>query len=157
MARDVERQVRSSATKRKTSGSSKNRSLTTLKDCAVLFSLIQQMRSSRKPWKTLREESWKIRCQQKRIARSGEESAKKLVAILMLPRPNTKHARIVEADESTRKPLEGTLHKNHERPLCRKRNDSLNHYNLVHKFISMLQAMKILDATAQSKTNGTNS
>ena len=78
VARDVERQVRSSSTKRKTSGSSKNRSLTTLKDCAVFVSLIQQMRSSRKPWKTHREESWKIRCQQIWIARSGKKVQRNL-------------------------------------------------------------------------------
>ena len=55
--------------------------------------------------------------------------------------PKAIHACIVEADESTGKRLEGTLHKDHE-------GNSLQHYNLVHKFIPMLQAMKILEAKA---------
>ena len=45
---DMGRHARSSATKKKNnSGQSKNRSLTTLEDCAVFTSLIQQMRSSK--------------------------------------------------------------------------------------------------------------
>ena len=34
-------------------------------------------------------ESWKFRCQQQCLARSGEESTRKLVALQMLPRQNT--------------------------------------------------------------------
>ena len=54
---------------------------------------------------------------------------------------NTKYACIVEADESTRKRVEGTLHKDHGDHITRKGTNSLNHYNLVHKFIPMPQAM----------------
>ena len=60
--------------------------------------------------------------------------------------PKTKHACVVEADESTRNRLEGTLHKDHEDHVGGKGINSLNHYNLVHKFIPMPQAMKIPDA-----------
>ena len=60
----------------------------------------------------------------------------------------TKYACIVEADESTRKRLEGTLHKDHADHLAGKRINSLNHYNLVHIFIPMPQAMKIPDGKA---------
>ena len=56
--------------------------------------------------------------------------------------PRTKHACIVEADESTRKRLEGTLLKDHEDHTAGKGVNSLNHYNLVHKFMPLLKAMK---------------
>ena len=45
--------------------------------------------------------------------------------------PKTKYACIVEADESARKRLEGTLHKDHEDHIAGKGINSLNHYNLV--------------------------
>ena len=60
----------------------------------------------------------------------------------------TKYACIVEADESTRKRMEGSLHKYHEDHIAGKEMNSLSHYNLVHKFIPMPQAMKIPDAKA---------
>ena len=46
------------------------------------------------------------------VAKSREERTWKLVALLMLPRQNT-HASL-KAAESTRKRLEGALHKDHE-------------------------------------------
>ena len=60
----------------------------------------------------------------------------------------TKHACIVEADESTRKRMEGTLRKDHEDHIAGKGINSLNHYNLVHKFVLMPQAMTIPEAKA---------
>ena len=122
-------------------GYRKNRSLTTLEDCAVFTALIQRMKSSKKLLKT-RGESWKLRCQQQRLARSGEETCRTPDA------PKTKYACIVEADESSRKRLEGTLLQDHEDHIEGKWINSLNHHNLVHKFIPMLQAMKIPDAKA---------
>ena len=62
--------------------------------------------------------------------------------------PETKYACIVEAHESTRKRLEGGLHKDHEDHIAGKGYNSLQHYNLVHKFIPMPQAMKIRAAKA---------
>ena len=56
------------------------------------------------------------------------------------------HACIVEAHESTSKRLEGTLPKDHEHQITEKVFNSLSHYNLVHKFSPVPQAMKILDA-----------
>ena len=61
---------------------------------------------------------------------------------------NTRYACIVEADESTRKRMEGTLHKGHEDHIVGRGMTSLNHCNLVHKFILMPRAMKIPDAKA---------
>ena len=63
----------------------------------------------------------------------------------------TKYACIVKADESTRKRMEGSPHKNpnyHEDHIAGKGENSLQHHNLVRKFIPMPQAMKILDAKA---------
>ena len=60
----------------------------------------------------------------------------------------TKYACVVDADESTRPRLEGAVHKHHQDHLTEKGMNSLNHYNLVHKFIPMPQAMKIPDAKA---------
>ena len=62
--------------------------------------------------------------------------------------PKTKFACIVEADESTRKRLEGTLHEGHEDHTAGKGINSLNHCNLVHKINPVPQAMKIPDAKA---------
>ena len=60
----------------------------------------------------------------------------------------TKYACIVEADECTRKRMEGSLHRYHEDHIAGKGTNSLSHYNLVHKLIPMAQAMKIPDAKA---------
>ena len=54
----------------------------------------------------------------------------------------TKYASVVEADESTRKRMEGSLHKDHEDHIAGNGMNSLSRYNLVHKFIPMPQAMK---------------
>ena len=64
------------------------------------------------------------------------------------PQKKTKHACIVEAHESTRKCLESTLPRNHDHHIAEKGFHSLTHYNLVHKFIPMPQAMIISDAMA---------
>ena len=55
----------------------------------------------------------------------------------------TKYACIVDADESTRKRMEGSLRKYHEDHIAGKGMNSLSHHNLVHKFVLMPQAMKI--------------
>ena len=60
----------------------------------------------------------------------------------------SKYACLSESHESTRKRLERTLPKVHEDRIGGKGFDSSSHYNLVHKFIPMPQAMKIPDAQA---------
>ena len=62
------------------SGLSKNRSSTNARRLRGIYSLIQQMRSSRKLLK-MRGESCKFRCQQLCLERSEEERTRKLVAI----------------------------------------------------------------------------
>ena len=60
----------------------------------------------------------------------------------------TKHACIVEADESLRIRLEGVPHRYHEDHIAAKGINSLSVYNLIQKFIPMRQALKITDAKA---------
>ena len=85
----------------------------------------------------MRVESWMFRCQE--TCRTVEEH-------------KTKYACVVEADESTRKRMEGSHRKNHEDHIADRGINSLNHYNLVHKFNPMLQAMKIPGAKAAVET-----
>ena len=55
---------------------------------------------------------------------------------------------ILEASESTRLRMEGSLPKFHEDHIAGQGDTSLQHYNLVHKFVPMPQAMKIPAAKA---------
>ena len=58
----------------------------------------------------------------------------------------TKLACILEADESMRLRMGNSVPNHHEDHIAGKRDNSLQHYNLVHKFIPMPQAMKIPEA-----------
>ena len=62
----------------------------------------------------------------------------------------SKFACILEASESTRLRVEESLPNYHEDHIARKGDNSLQHYNLVHKFIPMPQAMKIPAAKGSS-------
>ena len=54
----------------------------------------------------------------------------------------TKYVCIVDADESMRIRLEGVPQRYHEDHISAKGINSLSHYNLVHNFVPMLQALK---------------
>ena len=60
----------------------------------------------------------------------------------------TKLACMLEADESTRLRMGNSVPNYHEDHIAGNGENSLQHYNLVHKFIPMLQAMKIPAAKA---------
>ena len=60
----------------------------------------------------------------------------------------TKLACILEADESTRLRMRNSFPNHHEDHIARTGENSLQHYNLVHKFIPMPQALKIPAAKA---------
>ena len=60
----------------------------------------------------------------------------------------SRFACILEASESTRLRMEESLPNDHEDHIAGKGYTSLQHYNLVHKFIPMPQAMKIPAAKA---------
>ena len=54
----------------------------------------------------------------------------------------------IEAHGSTGQRLESSLPKDHEDHISGKEHNSMTHYNLVHEFLPMPQAMKISDAKA---------
>ena len=60
----------------------------------------------------------------------------------------TKLACILEANESTRLRMGNSVPNHHEDHITGKGDNSSQHYNLVHKFIPMPQAMKIPAAKA---------
>ena len=60
----------------------------------------------------------------------------------------TKLACILEANESTRMHMGNSERHNHEDHIAGKGENSLQRYNLVHKFIPVPQAMKIPAAKA---------
>ena len=60
----------------------------------------------------------------------------------------TKLACILEADESTRMRMGNSIPHHHQDHIAGKGENSLQHYNLIHKFIPMPQAMKIPAAKA---------
>ena len=60
----------------------------------------------------------------------------------------TRLACILEADESTRMRIGNSIPHHHQDHIAGKGENSLQHYNLVHKFIPMPQAMKIPAAKA---------
>ena len=60
----------------------------------------------------------------------------------------TRLACILEADESTTLRMGNSLPNHHEEHVAGKGENSLQHNNLIHKFVPMPQAMKILAATA---------
>ena len=68
----------------------------------------------------------------------------------------TKLACILEADEYTRMRMGNSEPSNHEDHIVGKGENSLQHYNLVHKFIPMPQAMKIPAAKAAVDKEGKN-
>ena len=67
---------------------------------------------------------------------------------MVYPKIKTKLACVLEACESTRLRMGESLPTHHEDQIAGKGNNSLKHYNLVHKFILMPQAMKIPAAKA---------
>ena len=64
----------------------------------------------------------------------------------------TKLACILEANESTRMRMGNLIPHHHEDHVAGKGENSLQHHNLVHKFIPMPQAMKIPAAKAAVDT-----
>ena len=66
----------------------------------------------------------------------------------------TKLACILEANESTRMRMGNSEPHTHEDHIAGKGENSLQHYNLVHKFIPMPQAMKIPAAKASGENFG---
>ena len=68
----------------------------------------------------------------------------------------TRLACVLEAGESTRLRMGESLTNHHEDHIAGKRDNSLQHYNLVHKFIPMSQAKKIQQQKQPWTRNGKN-
>ena len=60
----------------------------------------------------------------------------------------TKHACVVDVDESLRIRLEGVPHRYHEDHIAAEGINSLSHYNMLHKFIPMPQTYEIPESKA---------
>ena len=105
------------------------------------ISLAPRIRNSRKPSRTRRswKHQWLLRCPVKISKNCGSGVSNKI---------KTKFACILEADESTRMRMGISIPLNHEEHNAGKGKNSLQHCNLVHKFIPMPQAMKIAAAKA---------
>ena len=80
--------------------------------------------SSEKP--QLTKSGKRVQCKKKRSDRLRENASETMESNKS---PQTKHACIVEAHESTRKRLESTLPKDHEVHIAEKRFNSISHYN----------------------------
>ena len=116
--------------------------LKTQEHCVGFVSSAPRIRNSRKPSRT-RVRSWKhqwlLLCPVKLWKICGSDGSDK---------NKTKLACILEADESTRMRMGNSIPSNHEDHIAGKGENSLQHCNLVHKFIPMPQAMKIPAAKA---------
>ena len=108
----------------------------------LLNSLTFRTRNSQKPSRT-RVRSWKhqwlLLCHVKIMNNCRSGASNKI---------KTKLACILEADESKRMRMGNSIPHHHEDHIARKGENSLQHYNLVHKFSPMPQAMKIPAAKA---------
>ena len=121
----------------------KNSILITHENCEGSISSTRRIRNSKKPSRT-RVRSWKhqwlLLCRVKLLKKKncGSHESNKI---------KTKFACILEADESTSMRMGNSI-PHHQDHIAGKGENSLQHYNLVHKFIPMPQAMKIPAAKA---------
>ena len=137
-------------------GQLKNQSSIMLEDHEESISSTLRTRSSRKSLR-MQEENWKHQWLQlclARLARKG--TMERPVARLMIS--GLKFACISEASESTRMRMEESLPYYHEDHIAGRSDHSLQqHYNLVHIFILMPQAMnKFLQQKQRWTRNGKN-
>ena len=111
-------------------------------NCEESISLTGWTRNSRKPSRMLArnwKRQWLLLCLAKILRACGSGASNKI---------KTKLASILEASESTRLRNGESVPNHHEDHIAGKGDNSLQHYNLVHKFIPMPQAMKIPAAKA---------
>ena len=122
-------------------GRSKNQSSMMLEGWEAFISSIRKMESSRKPLKT-QGKSWRYwwsrLCHVRWGRRSVPTSRGWPTTNPKVPTKTqkAKHARIVEASESTWKRLESTLPQDHEDHIAERGFNSMSHDNLVHKIDS---------------------
>ena len=125
-------------------GQLKNRNSIMLEDYEESISLTLRTCSSRKSEKCKKKignTNGSMPCKISKKSKNGETRSK-------INDFKLKFACILEASESTRMRMEETLPKYHQDHIAGRGDNSLQHYNLVHKFIPMPQAMKIPAAKA---------
>ena len=123
----------------------KNSIWITHENCEKSTSLTRRTRSSRKPSRMLArnwKHQWLLLCPAKLLR------ARKIVGVVHPTKLKTRLACILEASDSTRLRMGESLPNHHEDHIAGKGNNSVQHKILVHKFIPMLQAMKIPAAKA---------
>ena len=127
--------------KEKQKWSEESSTLKTHENCVGSISLTLRTRNTKKPSRMLArnwKRQWILLC----LARQARTI--RIVGMVINPmKPNQKVACILEASESARLRMGESLPTHHEDHIAGKGDKSLQHYNLVHKFIPMPQAMKI--------------
>ena len=110
-------------------------------DFEEFISLTLRRRNSKKP-KRMLARNWKRRWLLLRFCKTSK-TCKHGVTRGKTNEIKSKLACILEASESIRMRMDDSLPNHHEDHIAGKGDNSLQHYNLVHKFIPMPQAMKI--------------
>ena len=125
---------------------SRNQDSIMLEDCGEFTSLIHKTKDSKKPQKNAhRKLEISIEAEMPCKITESQHSSPDL--------RKTNFACVVEADESTRRRLEGWLPKDHEDHHARKGINSLNHDNLAHKFSYGLKQRRFLKHKAAVDKN----
>ena len=119
-------------------GNGKKQSSIMLEDYEEFISLTLRTKSSRKPLR-MQEENWKYQWLQPCLARhAGKTSMVRPIARLMMFK--SKCACILEASESKKMRMEGSLPKYHEDHIAGKGDNSLQHYIW---FINLFLCLKL--------------
>ena len=124
---------------RSTNGQLKNQSSIILKDYEESISFTLRTRNSKKTPAML-EKNWKHQWLPCYALQDLQEDARMARPAARLNDFKSKFACILQASESTRMRMEESLPKYHEDYVAGRGENSLQHYNLVHKFIPMPQA-----------------
>ena len=111
-------------------------------NCEGSISSTSRIRNSRKPSRT-HVRNWK-----RQLLLLCPEKLRKIVGVVHPTKFRQKLACTLEADESTRMRMGNSILHCPQDHIAGKGENSLQHYNLVHKFIPMPQAMKIPAAKA---------
>ena len=122
----------------------KNSILITHKNCEGSISLTRRTSNSRRPSRVLVrnwKHPWLLLCPAK-LSRTT-----RIVEVVHTIK-SKQSLRVLEASESTRLRMGESLPTHHEDHIAGKGDNSLQHYNSVHKFIPMPQAMKVPAAKA---------
>ena len=146
MAKTLENWEEMLSWERSKNGQLKNQSSIMLEDYEEFISLTLRTRSFQKNHRNARKNmetpmAPAMLCQISKKSKRGETRGK-------TNEMKSKFACILEASESTRLRVEESLPNYHEDHIAGRGSNSLQHYNLAHKFIPMPQAMKILAAKA---------